>query len=117
METPIDPHIYSLMQDRKVVRKKIALILGIYIIAVALLAYAISFIFDDGTRAVLGLILVVAAFIAGGIKFKEFMKIVDKSNRLTADIKTAQNSTAWKALQKQQKEQQRLIAEIFPEQQ
>lgn len=114
MKKPIDPHIFRLIQERKVLRKKVVFMLGTYITIIAALVLTLIFIPATEDKVTIGVVLVPVVLSLGAWNAGEVKRDINDANRLTAQIAESRNRAAWNTLQKQQEETQQIMSELPP---
>lgn len=116
MKTPIEPNTFRLIQERKILRKKVAFMLGVYVALVATLVLALIFTPNNDTKALIGIFFTPVILIVGGVNLGGVKKDITNISRLTAQIAEDCNLTAWNSLQKQQDEARKIMSELptFP---
>lgn len=114
MKKPIDPHIFRLIQERKVLRKKIVFMLGTYITIIATLVLTLIFMPSHEAKVTIGVFLVPLVLFLGAWNAGEVKRDINDANRLTAQIAEERNREAWRTLQKQQEETQQIMSELPP---
>lgn len=116
MKTPIEPNTFRLIQERKVLRKKIVFMLSTYITIIAALVLTLIFMPSYEAKVTIGVFLVPLVLFLGAWNAGEVKRDINDANRLTAQIAEDRNLTAWNSLQKQQDEARKIMSELptFP---